>query len=701
MNAQFLSMTANTDFEWPDDWKPYIKVLRLFTFNFWGETFFGLPNDSRWQHLFISNIVPMIIAGVILLSFRSILTIFRYTITILCSAGFALGALVTALDRNREKDKSALALLVVSGLFLLIIGIEYTIRKKRTKKKIEEKINNAVGSTVDLDADLIDLEKFRYLKGLKFVHKKSFWRQFRNIFLGCVLLMISALFLNSINNGNDMGGGIVAAAALSGIVLLYNVFSNMSAKGRRFNTKVNYTFRKNLVKIVLIMMGILFVPVTLSNFRFLFLNSFSTFEKASCSNGQLRKLKMPFAPYTSGISSCFNSYPQTNQSIDFNFSNDFGLKRDIKEELFLTVDKTILYYSEILPYFVPGSFVICLIFTLGIPLLFYKLIKTCSKFVYEIPVLAKDPGNQWIVRATASKNCSRSLYAMFQLKWKDYKLIYLVYRLLIVSIVSLVGISAENASTVFVSLTVVHSLAFCITCYSRPYISNVEDWVSIICQGLNVLNALIAVLLSFKVNVPGNIAGPVIILTTTLPFFAIALGLYLDGRMAKKVTKDLVNRKKLSQKEIDASGPEGDFTKRKVRLADYLDIDTAELENMDMVIDKKLQDILVKYSILLILGCGFSLFIGAIGIRSHIYTYEILNGHNTQPGASLKNYMLNLEELNNYGINNCTNTREILKNNCTCVSIDKLSSINQTEVWRCNGEFENDLIVFYTNLAIK
>eukprot|EP00835_Amoeboradix_gromovi_P005348 NODE_494_length_7750_cov_0.325317.p1 type:complete len:723 gc:universal NODE_494_length_7750_cov_0.325317:6033-3865(-) len=708
MNAQFLSITASADMEWPDEWKPYINILKFFSFNFMESfPYFGLNSaDSRAQHLLITSMIPIAISAIIILCFRSLITILRYGIIIVCTGGFFLGLIIFVFNK---KDPSGTVLMILTGVILILLGIEYFVYKRRHKKAIEEKIKSATGDTVNLDADEIDLEKFKFLKGLKFVHKKSFWRQSRNLILGFFFFGIGTfLFRNIDRNSGNNGNPIFVILGLVGIVMLYNVISNMSVRGRMFNTRMNYGFRKNVVKIILIVMSLLYVPITLSTFRFVFSSNFVEYQK--CQNTEVRNMKMPFAPYTGGSNSCFSSY--NNTEVQF---TDYGLKKSLESELFMKIDKTILYYSEILPYFIPGCVLSIFLITIGMPILYYKLIKTCSKFVQEIPVLAKNPENQWIVRVTASKNCCRSLYAMFQLKWKDYKLISLVYRLLVVSIVSLAGLNKTDRGTstqvVFVALTGVHLFVFSITCYSRPYISNIEDIVAIVCQGLNVVNAFIAVLFSFKVPVSAKVAGPVIVATTILPFLAIMLGLYLDSRYSKKMSKDLVHHKKKSKAEVE-EGPEGDFTKGKVRLAEYLNIEAAELENMDMVIDKKLQDILVYYFIALVLTSTFSAVVGMIAIKNPVYSYNLVNGYSyasrdraseaTLSGNSQFNNENDFSEAQLYygsPNNYCQNLGVILQNNCSCVDIKNVLVENKREAWRClSGPLKNSVLVTQTNV---
>ena len=698
MNAQFLSMTANTNYTWPDEWLPYIHVLQIFTFNFWGSfQFFGInSSDSRAQHLIITNIIPIILCLIILFCFRSVLKILRYGITILGVCGLVLGIILTIFGGG-----SGLPIVFVCGFVLILLSIEYWMHKRREKRKIEEKINNAVGSTVDLDADEIDLEKFKFLKGLKFVHKKGFWRQLRNTILGLLMFIVGASLFSNIGRGSG-NGPLFIVISISGILLIYNVISNMSDKGRKFNTKVNYKFRKDIVKIILTIFGLLYVPITLSTFRFVF--SSATFDSyVACENNQIHNMKMPFEPFTGGSRDCIsavNGTMSTNIPIDF---SNFGIKSNILTEKFLTLDKTILYYSEILPYFVPGCILSILVLTIGMPILYYKLIKTCAKYVHEIPVLAVKPENQWVIRAAASRNCCRSIYAMYRLKWRDYKLISLIYRLIVVCIVTFAGVDKlhpeNSARIVFIILMAVHSIALCITLYSRPHIKRIEDILSIVCQSLNILNCFIAVLLSSGVYVSPKLVLPVILLTTLLPIFAIFFGLYLDARESKRMAKNMEHHIKLTKHELREKGPEGDLSRGNVELAEYLNIEKEELINMDMVIDKKLQDVLVYYSILFVIVSGLSVFSGIAAISNPIYAYKLVNSDNYAIGmpldASLYKDSFNIEStyINHPSRSKkCQNLATILQNNCTCVDIPGVIN-KSTEAWKCKGDLDSDSYV--------
>eukprot|EP00834_Sanchytrium_tribonematis_P002833 NODE_96_length_20709_cov_1.429161.p2 type:complete len:698 gc:universal NODE_96_length_20709_cov_1.429161:8827-6734(-) len=685
MNAQFLSVAAGQDIAWPDEYKGYVQFLQFFNFDFTvGLKLFNIDQvDIRTQHLFISHVVPILISLTILFSFRSVFTILKYTLTAVCFFGFIFGLIIKLLG-GQTSDISGILIMVLCGFVLFLIAISHYFQKRRQKKKVQEKINTAVGSTVNLDADEIDLEKFKYLKGLKFVHKKSFWRQLRNLLLGFVLFTIGLASFGA-------NGQIYGLLVIFGLVLMYNVISNMSSRGRNFNTKLNYAFRKDVVKIILIFMSLLYVPITISAFKMILGSNYVQHEQ--CENGIL-KMKMPFQPYTGGSDGCI---PMFNVSTTASNFTNLGLAKNInfEDELFFRADKTITYHSDILQYFSIGVVLMFILITIGMPLLFYKLTKTCSKFIVEIPVICKDPENQWIVRATGSKNCCKSLYCMFQLKWKNYKLIYLIYRLLIVCISALIGISRDGARPVFISLTVVHFVALCITTYSRPYISSIEDIVSIVCNSLQVLNAVIFTLFSFNVPVPTKLAIPVITLTMILPIAAIFLGLYIESRKEKEMKKDMEHHHKLTQRELEEMGPEGDFTKKKVHLAQYLNIEAKELQNMDMVIDKKLQDILVLYFFILAIGCGISLTAGMIDINNPPYTYKLASAHHPDtPVQDLNGFTTTEREY-------CKSLSKTLANECRCVNISGVLVNGLREVWKCNSTLQDTLIVIIANLDIK
>jgi hypothetical protein len=66
-------------------------------------------------------------------------------------------------------------------------------------------------------------------------------------------------------------GPIVGIVLLSvGGLMFYNWFSNLFYRTRRINTDLNAFFRKNFLKMILLILSVMYIPITQSLFRCVF-----------------------------------------------------------------------------------------------------------------------------------------------------------------------------------------------------------------------------------------------------------------------------------------------------------------------------------------------------------------------------------------------------------------------------------------------
>lgn len=112
-------------------------------------------------------------------------------------------------------------------------------------------------------------------------------------------------------------------------------------------------------------------------------------------------------------------------------------------ESFLVLDPSISCTKEIYPFFMPGSLLILMTFTIGVPILYYRLVKIVMNFIQQIEVLESHYTN-WESKTRASDNSCKQIYQSYHEKWKFFKIALIFYRLLVVSFFVFLGSTGNN-----------------------------------------------------------------------------------------------------------------------------------------------------------------------------------------------------------------------------------------------------------------
>ncbi|ORZ34147.1 hypothetical protein BCR44DRAFT_1486082 [Catenaria anguillulae PL171] len=323
-----------------------------------------------------------------------------------------------------------------------------------------------------------------------------------------------------------------------------------SFRSGHFNNRVKYLANKNCIKLVLFALGLMYIPMS-SQILSTFMCHWVTAPVGS--EFVHRNTALTMDSILSDFSkTTFNGTAVT--SCGFR-SDQCSIIADLCPEttdLRLAADQSLSCLAEIYPFYLPGAIISLATIIIGIPWLYYKLIRVSHKFVAALPV-GQDlpPQERWNLQCRLTTSSCKSLFVMFEMKWRYYKLATLVHKLLIVAVL-IFGSSASFA--VICALTATHSLFAVTSISSRPYVRKVEDLLAIVCLLVNVGNAVVTLLIALSFSIPSWGATLVAGLNIACPVLALIIGF----RAEMKETRQRKEKEELERQGRQAAGEDDD-----------------------------------------------------------------------------------------------------------------------------------------------
>lgn len=153
---------------------------------------------------------------------------------------------------------------------------------------------------------------------------------------------------------------------------------------------------------------------------------------------------------------------------------------------------------------------------------------------------------------------------MFEHRWRYYKLIGIIYKLVIVSIFVFAN---RVPSGVVLAICSCHTVFFLISVYARPYRSLAEDGLATICILMNVMNSVVAILIGFAVEIPSEIPYVLVSINAAFPAIASLVGVIAEKQREKKDAQLLKEKEEEEEKEKEkekAAGGKGKEKEKKV-----------------------------------------------------------------------------------------------------------------------------------------
>lgn len=692
--AQNTGIISSVNITYPDSllWvQQRLRVLRA--------DFTQLPDlpalDFRAQHILLTNALPLALAILLLILFKSVRVVLWYC-SLLCSVGVAFSGLVLKfmpVGQISEESNIALIMIVLGFMCIFLSFLGFFLWRR-----IREKVHP------------VERE-----------YTKPFWIQARNFFVGSLLLFLGLVasnafemtllaenlyYYSSFRNAVTVVGPIVGWIMVAGgISLLYNWFSGLFKATRQLNTRINYYFRKNAVKILLVVLGVLYVPMTtsvISSFmcteqkcplKYEFIQDQTTLDWRSIENKFLKSIYQGIPYRSCAFKNC-------------NIQNE--LCPEVTEFRLIT-DLSLSCTNEMFFYYFPGSILSVFSITFGIPILFYRLISESVAIISQIPTnkhLHDDL--KWAVQCKATSSSCRSLYTMFEKRWRYYKLINLIHKLMVVSVFVFVQ---KNSFPLLCIVTGLHTIVAFMSAYFRPYVHNYEDFLATLCLFVNAINAVVSILIAISISLPDWISPTLIALNTVLPTAAIILGFYLDYKDGKREEQKQKEREEQDVKnatENIRTDPEiknehlltqealfklkRDEERRVRRLSKQQKQDVNNIiDALDQQLDSKLVHILVNYFLFLGVVAFLAIGISVLGLLRSSLSANHIGPSLSYFGSGSKiptGTKLNITQIEYAGYNNW----EEFTQNCCCnhTLITQNGIVTEdrpliVETWKCRA----------------
>ncbi|KNE65727.1 hypothetical protein AMAG_09708 [Allomyces macrogynus ATCC 38327] len=659
--VQYIGIVGSVKVNWPSElaWVGnYLRYLRIdFTVPLPNVTI--PPLDFRAQHIFLTNVVPLAFAALLLIFFKS-LRIVLWCSALLFAIGLIFaGIVLLALPTSQFSSQVSIAQYLLIGGFLglaLLAAIYFAPRlyaryRKRKRQAImpvtdsQELRTTAVVQAWAADPDedgaddgnddalatsgAVDVNR---IKTKNRAGKKSFWRQTRNFVAGFGLTTFGLIITGAFRNGwlssefnfysafesalLSIGSPIGWVMFAFGVALLYNWLSGLSARMRRFNTRVNYLFRKNVVKVVLFVLGILYIPMATS-----ILSVFMCVWVTAPAGNEfvLRTVTLDWASLLSSFSR------STATGVAYTACNFRANECPITNELCpqatdlrLATDVSFSCIKEIYPFYLPGALFAVVTIVIGIPWLYYRLIAVSARFIRELPARTDDP----------------------DLKWREqkyYKLVLLLHKIIIVSVFIFAD---KNSFAVICVLTASHSLFALLSLYSRPYIKLYEDVLATLCLLVNVGNAIVTLFIALGYTIPTWATILVPGLNIAAPSLVLAFGFYMQYRDWKRKKAEAAAEAAAAAETNASTDP---ITARQAKLASKqpdlaATLSRADLEfidSLDQDLDQRLLRTLVNSFLGLGLGAFLALAISAIGLMQAVSSNDLVRARVVDTGTAI------------------------------------------------------------------
>ncbi|KAI9218193.1 hypothetical protein BC828DRAFT_407818 [Blastocladiella britannica] len=548
---QYVGVIGSVKIQWPSGFEYIGNYLRYLRIDFTSQ----LPNvniptlDFRSQLVLYSNALPLFVAILLLIFFKSVPVVLTACVIIGGIGLIVSGIVLLSLPTTQFSVQSNVAqYLIIGGAGAeILVATGYLVRRYLARRRANKVVPITGSPTSDAGAPMMNQGdngsevNVEAIKTRDRYGRRPHLLQLRDFCIGAVLTFLGLIITGCANTTSwnaasttwynfvlimkSLGFVIGWVFFAFGLAFDYIFLSNVFRTTRRFNRRAMYFLKKNAIKIVLFLLGFLYIPMATS-----ILSTFScTWITAPAGSEFVRRV---VSLNLASLQSDFSRSSLTNVAYtSCHFRSGECPIADMlcpeSSDLRLVADQSLSCNQEIYPFYLPGAIISLFTIVIGIPWLFYKLIRLSSRFLTEFPADANDSKEKWKQQVKLSTSSCKSLYNGFEFRWRYYKLVTIIHKLLIVGVL----IFSNNYSFALIcALTATHSLFAVTSIMSRPYVRKTEDLLAIICLLINVGNALLALMVALAYNVPSWI-GPLIgVLNIILPGATLVIGLRMDAR---------------------------------------------------------------------------------------------------------------------------------------------------------------------------
>jgi len=146
----------------------------------------------------------------------------------------------------------------------------------------------------------------------------------------------------------------------------------------------------------------------------------------------------------------------------------------------------------------------------------------------------EEQNEAWVRRVRPSKrNKARTLYCDFTYRWRYWKLLMLLQKLLIVLALCIQQAHGSPVTTAYL-LGGIHASMLALTLYARPYLDHRPDFLSMGISAANIFNAVLGVLTLSRVRMAYKWLYAIYAINFGLPLLSLLTGFHLHKRRKRR-----------------------------------------------------------------------------------------------------------------------------------------------------------------------
>jgi len=548
-HVQFIGMLSSLDIKWPEEWNEFLNVLSFANLD---------PNfivgqrkvpviTMRMIFIFVSICVPILINVFLLLIFQPATLVLWY---LALSSGVCLflAGLVAALlpDSGVQQSYSptsfvALGLVLIFGCLLALC-----IKKIRDHRHEQQMLAEGVDRE-DIEAEIMEESEKWYRR----FHRK---RSFLHLCLGLLLALIGILFLGIVDvklPGNQstkswFSGPVFlilgfVALGCSGAVLLFMAF-NLCRCGRVGLQKVGKFMKDHLLMLLLMFVGMSYIP-TLQYAVNVYMCAEYSCPPGKSFNPHAQRPVNSFDRSQARFCDVCNIDPssQCGNANDPNFVYCPGF---VGSRSWRNPD--VPCDDEATVYFMIAATIAILNYSLGIPLLFFKVIRYLTKMIVlhadvAPPLPEETEDDVWKRQMYAIEPVAATLYDPFCYSRRFYLLITMAHRVLITFTLN-VAAAYSNAAAALVLLF--HGIACIVVISFKPFLHRAEQTLAVALAICNVINGLFAVIVwrQGSKSTPGWTTAIFVLINGIIPAVGAAIIAFKARKDRRKTGRELERR---------------------------------------------------------------------------------------------------------------------------------------------------------------
>ena len=221
-----------------------------------------------------------------------------------------------------------------------------------------------------------------------------------------------------------------------------------------------------------------------------------------------------------------------------------------------------------LAFYLPGTLLTILMFTVGVPYLFYTITHRHTEFyddldIYQLSAADRNAKKQamrkgrlsqrtkealftpvelediWQRRVqNAGRNRAKNLYSFFKYQWRYWKLIRLGEKFLIV-VVDVLKTKLGHPAVAPILMLAIHSCMLMLGLFARPYENAIPNMLSIAISAANVFNYCLLLTTAVRVASPPSLVYGILFVNVGVPLLAIPFGWWLNVRHKRRMAAEL------------------------------------------------------------------------------------------------------------------------------------------------------------------